>query len=371
MANEQYKWLNHDVAERLLRGEPLEAVDADARAHADRLAGALAALTVEVVPAAPPSPWDAQLPGEEAALAAFRSARTVRPGVAANGEAAHAAVQQHGGAVVGHHGRTSGPAPVTDAGLVHLGRSAAEARRARWGRPARLGLAAALAAGMFGGVAVAAGTGVLSAFRDDEPEASVSVPAAETPDRPLLSPTPPGTDEEGDDGEAGAEIEPMPRPSRGAPKGDNGAGPDSGGDTEEEWSANTDEDEGRSQDWWNRVLSSCRDVRAGKDLGSDRRRDLENAAGGKGNGRLRKYCDTMLTGGAVDPGKPNPSGTGNGSDKGDGGGEGYGDSGSGGDTKTRSGLDPDEDDSDPAGNGKRHGTGKGNRGNDHRNSAAH
>lgn len=75
MADEQYRWLNRDAAERLLRGESLEAVDADTRARADRLAEALGALSAEFAPVSPQSP---ELPGEEAALAAFRMARTAR-----------------------------------------------------------------------------------------------------------------------------------------------------------------------------------------------------------------------------------------------------------------------------------------------------
>ncbi|MCZ1001662.1 hypothetical protein O1M63_32260 [Streptomyces mirabilis] len=44
MADEQDKWLDRDAAERLLRGEPLEAVDADTQGRAKRLADVLGAL---------------------------------------------------------------------------------------------------------------------------------------------------------------------------------------------------------------------------------------------------------------------------------------------------------------------------------------
>ena len=47
MADEQYKWLDRSAAERLLRGEPLDIVDADTRDEADGLARALRALTAE------------------------------------------------------------------------------------------------------------------------------------------------------------------------------------------------------------------------------------------------------------------------------------------------------------------------------------
>ncbi|MFD0504808.1 hypothetical protein ACFQ0G_21700 [Streptomyces chiangmaiensis] len=74
MADEQYRWLDSDAAEHLLRGEPLDAVDDVARAHAARLAEALAEL------ASPPPPTSGELPGEASALAAFRAARTDRDG---------------------------------------------------------------------------------------------------------------------------------------------------------------------------------------------------------------------------------------------------------------------------------------------------
>ena len=69
MADEQYRWLDRDAAERLLRGEPLEAVDAGTRDQVDRLAEALGALAAE------PRLSSDELPGEAAALAAFRKAR--------------------------------------------------------------------------------------------------------------------------------------------------------------------------------------------------------------------------------------------------------------------------------------------------------
>lgn len=72
MADERYRWLDLETAERLLRGESLEAVDEAARDQAERLAKTLDALTVE------PAPTSDGLPGEEAALAAFRKVRAER-----------------------------------------------------------------------------------------------------------------------------------------------------------------------------------------------------------------------------------------------------------------------------------------------------
>ncbi|MFY4717689.1 hypothetical protein [Streptomyces sp. LaBMicrA B280] len=69
MADEQDTWLNPETAERLLAGEPLEAVDPATRDQAERLARVLGALSAQATPAA------VELPGEQAALAAFRKAR--------------------------------------------------------------------------------------------------------------------------------------------------------------------------------------------------------------------------------------------------------------------------------------------------------
>jgi hypothetical protein len=51
MADEQFRWLDRDTAERLLRGESPDSVDAAVRDQAERLAEALAALHPK--PAAP------------------------------------------------------------------------------------------------------------------------------------------------------------------------------------------------------------------------------------------------------------------------------------------------------------------------------
>ncbi|MFE7837849.1 hypothetical protein ACFU53_17930 [Streptomyces sp. NPDC057474] len=372
MADEQYRWLNRDAAERLLRGEPLEAVDADTRARADRLAEALGALAAEVSPVSVQSP---ELPGEEAALAAFRAARTAR--------SAHPAHPAHSGengqaAEPGRGSRThTTAAPAADAGLVHLGRpvrppAVPDGLRARWGRPVRFGLVAAVTAGMLGGVTVLAGGGALSAFRGDEPEPSATISAAQSPDRPLLSPSPHA--EEGD-GERGAwgDVTPEASPdasSKGdVPSGEGTGG--TGGTDEDGLPGDTGQDEAPTQEWWNSVFSSCRDVRDGKDLDAGRRRGLEDAAGGKGKGQLKRYCEGVLAGGAGNPGNSGNAkrpGTGTGTGKGTG--TGTSDSGDstgpagGGDKNTRSGNDSDEDDDSDRGKGRNgNGNGKSRNGN--------
>ncbi|NEB81537.1 hypothetical protein G3I40_40955, partial [Streptomyces sp. SID14478] len=68
MADEHDKWLDREAAERLLRGEPLKAVAPDDVRRAERLAAAFDALMI--LPAGP----EGELPGEDAALKAFREA---------------------------------------------------------------------------------------------------------------------------------------------------------------------------------------------------------------------------------------------------------------------------------------------------------
>ncbi|MBR8643432.1 hypothetical protein KEF29_38970 [Streptomyces tuirus] len=99
MADEQYGWLDRETAERLLSGEPLEAVEGPARDQAARLAGALGALSTT------PPLTSEELPGEAAAMAAFRKARAER----ADAEVAR-------GGTVGQAG-----GEVVDAGLVRIG----------------------------------------------------------------------------------------------------------------------------------------------------------------------------------------------------------------------------------------------------------
>ncbi|MFJ1671012.1 hypothetical protein ACIOK4_32445 [Streptomyces bottropensis] len=361
MADEQYRWLNRDAAERLLSGKPLEAVDPDTRARADRLAEALGALAAEAAPE--PSP-DPELPGEEAALAAFRTARatswTPAPDSGESGRAAEP----------GRGGRTHPTAsPAADVGVVHLGRPArtsasSASRRARWGRPVRFGLAAAVAAGMLGGVTVVAGGGALGAFRGDEAEPSATVSAGQSPDRPLMSPSPDtekGDDRRGAWGQGVPDESPAPSSKGGALSGEG-----TGGADEDERSGESGRDGQPTPEWWRKVTSACRDVRDGKELDADRRRGLEDAAGGRGRGQLKRYCENVLSGGSV-----NPGGSGNakrwGAGTGKGTGTGASDNGGpsvGGDKGARSGNGNDDDDDAHHGKGRGgHGNGKSRHGN--------
>ncbi|MFD4787525.1 hypothetical protein ACFWN1_10790 [Streptomyces sp. NPDC058459] len=257
MADEHDKWLDGEASERLLRGQPLEAVDAGARDRVGRLAGVLAALAAQGAPAL------GELPGEKAALAAFRDARA-------------AAVPT---------GSTYGRA---DAGLVRIGAPAPPARRSRWGLPLRLGLAAALAAGTLGGVAVAAGSGVLPGpFRHGTPRPGASVSAAASPVRSgdPTSPAPsPGTSRTPDTSR-------IPGVNPGAPAPGNHA--EAAGPTDE---ATTRPPSGRPSRrpgarWW-AAATACRDLRDGQKPEAGDRRALDGLAGGPD--RIDVYCRAVL-----------------------------------------------------------------------------
>ncbi|MEV7319026.1 hypothetical protein [Streptomyces sp. NPDC093970] len=302
MADEQDKWLDRVTAERLLRGESLEAVDDSARDQAERLSRVLAGLSVPAVPDT------VELPGEEGALAAFRKAR-----------------ESAGDEWTSVARRPGGPARGSDAGLIRIGASPRSPRVPGWARPARFVLAAALAAGMLGGVAVAAGTGALpSPFGGRHPAPGTSVSAAGTPVRPQDSPS----TESLLGGESGAPstevtprgpVRPSPDPS-GGPKG-----PKTG-------SAGTP---GKR---WKRALTFCRDIRDGRSLGNDRRRALEGMAGG--SARVDGFCKALLGVGAAGRGGVSDvdKGDGNGRDgRNEGSGGNGGGNGRGGDDEGRPG----------------------------------
>ncbi|MEU0594823.1 hypothetical protein [Streptomyces ardesiacus] len=277
MADEQDEWLDRETAEILLRGEPLEALegtDPAARDRAGRLVAALGALAV------PPAPTGEELPGEASALAAFRKVRAERADAAAGARAALG------------RGTATG---ASDAGLVRIGPPGDGTRRARWSRPLRFGLAAALTVGMVGGVAVAAGTGVLpTPFDGTDPEPAATVSAAASPDRPSAPPSPL------DGVQGGAES--------GAPSGGPGGETARDGDGSEDRGADgrdRDGSEGRRSN----LAASCRKVRAGQQLDAAHRRALKEAAGGAS--RVGKYCGNLLAG------TPAGTGTRDGADHGD------------------------------------------------------
>lgn len=268
MADEHNKWLDRDAAERLLRGEPLEAVDAATRTRAARLAETLDALAVTRVDGG-------ELPGEAAALAAFRKAResgAQEPG-AATPKARHArprgafapATSLH--APVGHENDANANAAIdgyagSDVGSVRLARP--DARPVRWGRPVRFGVAAALAGCMIGGVAVAAGTGVLpSPFGgSSEPGPAASVSAAASPEHPLTSSSPDISETDG--GRSGSAVPDghSPEPGSGVPSRDDTAGLPRTATTQPGTGPRASDAADREA-WRQRLVDACRKYRGG------------------------------------------------------------------------------------------------------------
>ncbi|MFI8102435.1 hypothetical protein [Streptomyces sp. NPDC086023] len=278
MADDRYDWLDGAAAEQLLRGEPvLPAGDAHGRAEAVRLAEALASLV-------PPARPGVELPGEAAAVAAFRAAR-------AQDAAGSPAVRLV-------------PAPVETAELAPLtGRPAGDRRpRTRSARRSlRFGLAAAVAGLTIGGVAAAATTGLLPdmpVIAGPAPSVSVSLepspeptgPTADTiggtgePVTPRLLPDTPGADPSGTPSAGGATT--GPGATAGTPSPQDPKAKDAGGTSA-----------GSTQESTTRLRASCKDLQAGR-LDRAGRLDLEKAARGT---RLESYCAKLLgTGGTGD-----------------------------------------------------------------------
>ncbi|MFE1710367.1 hypothetical protein [Streptomyces sp. NPDC058728] len=310
MADERNRWLDRAAADRLLRGEPAEPVgpsaDPRARGEAARLRAALDALAER--PAA-----RGELPGEAAAVAAFRTA------LAARGACGPAAARP--------------PAAASRDALLDLGRLApAPAPRPR--RHVRFGLAAALASVAVGGLAAAAGAGLLDQDRFDSagpvPALSVSADDDAAPDSdgtlPTLAPQlPPTSLRDGptvQPGPGGATATPEPdgrtepdaaattgtgtstgglavggtgKDPRGSAQGGAAAGKDDAGDTE--GNGNTfanggskERDHDRAK---RRAATLCEDYRAGH-LDKDRREKLSDLA--RGLSRIPRYCEALLDG---------------------------------------------------------------------------
>ncbi|MCI3275972.1 hypothetical protein [Streptomyces cylindrosporus] len=142
----------------------------------------------------------------------------------------------------------------------------------------RFGLTAVLAAGMAGGVGVAATSGILPIGGDD-PNPAASVSAAVTPDRPLVSPSPNGLlGKPTPDGSTGADGSATPQHTP-SPGSSEKSGAEAGA-----W-------------WWKQhAPSTCRDALGGKELEPNRKQALETAAGGLAPDRVRKYCKNVLAG---------------------------------------------------------------------------
>ncbi|WP_432058718.1 hypothetical protein [Streptomyces sp. bgisy022] len=300
MADEQNGWLDRETAERLLSGEPSAVADPAARDQAERLAGALGAL------AAPPPPPGRELPGEAAALAAFRAARAER------GERT----------ATGARDGEPDPTAVADGGLVRLAgpdpHPSGTARGPRRTRYLRFGLAAALTAGMVGGAAYLAGTGAQTGHSGgpaSDPGASVSA-SVPPPGRPLVSPRPSGGDA-GDPAAPGGAADGAPERARGAGTASDGARAQGEEDTAAGRPGTPGPDAvrpgGGHASGWKHVVASCRALRDGKDVETPHRRRLDSLAGG--SSRVRAYCKGVLA--AADAGAARKGGGRDGSSHGD------------------------------------------------------
>ncbi|MEV7235777.1 hypothetical protein AB0N06_17825 [Streptomyces sp. NPDC051020] len=296
MADEQDAWLDRDATERLLRGEPVDPGEGHARAAAERLAAALGAAARSARPAT------GELPGEAAALAAFRAVpRTARTGTRAT---ASADVRSAGHAAKGSGPQTLGP--------VRIGPSSSRdgsTRAPRWSRPVRFGLAASLAGCALGGVAVAAGTGVLpgpfgkhanplpassvsaSAFPQERGSGDASgrttAPPSGSPDG-NPSPDYSGGTHQGEDERDGTSG-PVGTPDGGGARNGGSTDPSSPDATGSKGTPGGQDD--TSGVWFARTLKACRDYRDGK-LDDARRRRLAELADGADN--LDRFCQQMF-----------------------------------------------------------------------------
>ncbi|MEE1809723.1 hypothetical protein [Streptomyces sp. BE133] len=336
MADEHYEWLDKDAAERLLRGEPVDPVGGQSRTEAERLAAALDAAARAARPAT------GELPGEAAALAAFRTAA----------QSARARTRAANPQVKGYAGKAGEPAPAdilepvrirpASGGFApHRPSSSAGSGRTRslgWSRPIRFGLVASFAGCALGGVAVAASTGMFPGpFGGHTPVPATSVSAAATPEElgsgavtdESPSAQPPASPETGPSTRAAEPSAPTGDRDNGRTgkgedrKADDNRKPDGTASGTPNGTGNGEQPDGSgngtSGDWYAKALKACRDYRKGK-LDDDRRRHLEALA--KGARNLDRFCDRMI---AKDTdGRNSPGSDGEQNDDGDSNGDGDG-----------------------------------------------
>ncbi|MFE4452101.1 hypothetical protein [Streptomyces sp. NPDC056796] len=284
MADEQHEWLDADVAELLLRGGSVEPVGDHARTEAGRLEAALLALRT-------PAPARDELPGEAAALAAFREASRGGERAGATGTAGHADQRN-----------------ALDTVRIGAVSTAAPRRRPRWTRPVRLGLAVSLAGCALGGVAVAAGTGMLPApfggHGSPVPATSVSAAAspeelgAEVPDAgtpsplpslPSGTPSPPAAPDAPDGGTPGSDGR-SGQDEGGATARERG-GQDSGDSGTQDGTDGRRSPEGSAAEVYKKSVRACRGYREGTLSQKEKRRLLELA---DGEANLDRFCDRLL-----------------------------------------------------------------------------
>lgn len=333
----RYSWLDDKAAERLLRGEPVEGQygapgsrNDRPHAEAERLAAVLSAVAEAARPDGP-AHGSGPLPGEEAAVAAFRAAQARPAGVAMSAEAQ---VGDKSTRIAQSVGDTPAATP------------AAAGRRTGWlglRRPLRAGMVAAVAGCALSGFAVAAAAGVLP-FGDSGgtpgPRASVTDtgPGNGESARPEISEgggTPTAPDDAGGTSE-GAQ-------GRGVPGGGEGHGKhgrDERGKGKKGPHGSWKTGNGRSNGNGQRALGVCRrylasEAGTGPGVGQKALKKLQRAAGSRSG--VHDYCvqlvgdDTAPRGGTGGTGKTSGNGgtNGNGDTSGNGDDSGSGDDGGG------------------------------------------
>ncbi|MFF5564285.1 hypothetical protein ACFY7Z_04070 [Streptomyces sp. NPDC012623] len=326
MADERDAWLDKHAAERLLRGEPVAASDDEVVVRSERLGRALRDMTAVTYAN------DTELPGEEAALAAFRQARTTG----------------------GHQQLPSGDELPVTVRITRVTRSVLPARAARPARPVRGRLVVAMTGCALGAMAVAAAAGMLPPLFDGEalhaPANSVSAAASQDP-APTGEPgggVPPdgpprrGTGEPssavssaagvtGSAGRTGPDGVALGAAGHGGTAGGVGAGREAGAgdgpaigpDGEHRGRPGPGAD-AETVHWYARTSAACRDYTNG-DIDPQRRRALESAT--QGPEGAERYCAELLKEAGTGPFRG--GGDRNGPHEHEGGHEGDGDGGGG------------------------------------------
>ncbi|GGZ18962.1 hypothetical protein GCM10010387_09500 [Streptomyces inusitatus] len=284
MADERYEWLDQDTAERLLRGEPVDAPEGRARTQAGRLDRALRSAGA---PRLPLRPEDGEMQGEAAATAAFRRVRAEAP----------ARIPQEGESL----------------GVVRLTRPPRPRQAGGLPRTVRFGVVAAVAGFAFCGVAVAAGSGLLPSPFPAPPAGSHVVggdaptpvdsepPAAPETRPPVRPPAAAGTSPSAPFADSGAQSgAPKPSASGSGSPGAVGAEPypDGGEVGAEGWTGDPDQKQNRNRnrlagEKYHRLVADCRARRDGT-LGPVGAKRLERNA--KGADRVDRFCERLLDG---------------------------------------------------------------------------
>ncbi|MFD6987441.1 hypothetical protein [Streptomyces sp. NPDC059943] len=294
MAHERETWLDHGAAELLLRGRQVETADMHAQAQADRLARVLeeiayAAYAGRVADGTPRAGTGAssvetsdELPGEAAALAAYRQAVGTAGRSVSSGRDAEADAGADG------------------IGTVRLGPERRGDRIPRFGRPLRLGLAAAMAGCALSGVAAGAGYLYAPSAGESQPQPTNSVSGVVTPE-PLASDSP-------SDSSPPASPDDLPGGTGAGPIVPGASGSATGTDTsgdpahkrrgeKGQTSSGNGWKNGDGEKWYAKLVQACHEYRNGT-IAVGTKKFLESAA--KGPQGVTRFCEQLLSDGPDD-----------------------------------------------------------------------